>query len=203
MHFRPILLSLAFSALTVLGADKVAYLNLETVFNEYYRTLQENYLFEQQMRTYQDRLKMMEEEQQETVQKAKAARDAAEDDLSSQQEKEEARRKFVGYAERIREKEAEIMQFRETDGQQLHVKQASTIHALVLELTGKIKEYAKANGYTHVYEVSGQTSAQSPVLLVYPEDQDITAAVTQFVNNGHEKELQEAKKQIEELKAAK
>ena len=202
MHFRPILLSLAISALTVLGADKVAYLNLETVFNEYYRTFQENYLFEQQTISFQNRLKMMDEELQETTRKAEAARDAAEDDLRSQQEKEEARRKFVGYVERIREKQAEIMQFRETDGQQLHIKQTSTIRALVQELTGKIKEYAKANGYTHVYEVSGLTSAQSPVLLVYPDDQDITAAVTKFVNNGHEKELQEAKKQIEELKAA-
>ena len=203
MHFKAIILSLAASALAVVAADKVAYLNLEKVFNEYYRTYQENYQFEQQRISYQNRMRLMEEEYEETMRKAEAARDAAEDDLRSQQEKEDARRKFIGYMERIREKQAEIMQCRETDGQQLHARQANTIHALVEELTGKIREYAKANGYTHVYEVSGLTSAQAPTLLVYPEDQEITAAVTQFVNNGHEKELQEAKKQIEELKEEK
>lgn len=186
--------------LAVFGADKVAYLNLETSFNEYYRTCQENYQFELQTMSFQDRLKVMEEEYQETMKKAAEAREAAEDDLRSQQEKEEAKRRFLGYVERVKDKEQEIMRFRQVEGQQLRTKQSETIHALVLELTAKVKEFAKAQGYTHVYEVSGLTSAQAPVLLVYPEELNITAEFTKYINAGHEQELADAKKQLEDLK---
>ncbi|MBP1582714.1 MAG: hypothetical protein J6866_02055, partial [Victivallales bacterium] len=97
------------------GADKVAYLNMDKAFNGYYRTLQENYLFEQQMLAYREKLQVLQEEFQSALKEAENARAAAEDELASEADREESKRRFQVFAERVQAKEREIMRSRQTE----------------------------------------------------------------------------------------
>jgi len=174
---------------------------MEKVFNGYYKTIQENYQFELQTIDYRDRLKLLDDECRAAYKEAEAAREEAENELRSQQERDESARRFRLLAERVQAKEREMVKFRQTEGQQLQARQAGTVHKLVEELTALIKDYTKKQRYTMVYEVSGMSTNQTPLLLLYPEDKEITDILLRVVNAGHENEAKEAKKKIEELEA--
>lgn len=181
------------------GADKVAYLNMDKAFNGYYRTLQENYLFEQQMLAYREKLQVLQEEFQSALKEAENARAAAEDELASEADREESKRRFQVFAERVQAKEREIMRSRQTELTKLQERQETTVKKLATELAQKAREFAKEKGLTHVYEVSGFSLSQMPFLLVYPEEQEITEEFSKVINQGHEKELKEAQDKLATL----
>ena len=186
-------------SLLAAGADKVAYLNMDKAFNGYYRTLQENYKFEQQMLAFRDKLQVMQEEFQSALKEAENARAAAEDELASAADREESKRRFQVFAERVQAKEREIMRSRQTELTKLQEVQETTVKKLAAELAQKAKEFAKERGLTHVYEVSGFSLSQMPFLLVYPEDQEITEEFSKVINQGHEKELKDAQDKLAAL----
>jgi len=197
-NLRLLLLTCLFTALAF-GADKVAYLNMDKAFNGYYRTLQENYLFEQQMLAYREKLQVMQEEFQNALKEAESAREAAEDELASAADREESKRRFQVFAERVQAKEREIMRSRQTELAKLQERQETTVKKLAAELAQKAKEFAKEKGLTHVYEVSGFSLSQMPFLLVYPEELEITEEFSKAINQGHELELKEAKDKLATL----
>lgn len=193
---------LLLSALSMLpAADKTAYLNMEKVFEGYFKTIQENLQFELQKQNFEERLSLLREEFQSSTREAQKLEKEARNDLLSQEARDGAKRKLSMLMERLQLKREELMTFRQEGYQSLQGTRNTVEETLIKDLTEQVKNYSRDKGLTHVYEVSGRSLNRVPVLMVYPEEQEITAEVLQLVNVGHETELAEAKQKYEEAKA--
>lgn len=193
---------LLFAILALLpAAETTAYLNMEKVFEGYYKTIQENLQFELQKQNFEERLGLLREEFQTSTREAQKLEKEVRNDLLSQEARDGAKRKLSMLMERLQLKREELMTFRQEGYQSLQGTRNAVEETLIKDLTEQVKNYSRDKGLTHVYEVSGRSLNRIPVLMVYPEEQEITEAILQLVNVGHETELAEAKQKYEEAKA--
>ena len=186
--------------LAVNAADKVAYLNMEKVFENYYKTVQENYQFELQKQDFDERHGIMRDEYQNSLKEAQRTESDMKNELLSQEAREDSRRKLGVLMERLQVKRDELVKFRQEGMQSLQNTRAQVEDNLIKDLTDLVQRYATEKGYTHVYEVSGRSLNRVPVLLVYPKELEITDDVVSQINRGHESELQEARNKVEAMK---
>ncbi|MFA6930666.1 MAG: OmpH family outer membrane protein [Lentisphaeria bacterium] len=188
------------SLIALQAADKVAYLNMEKVFENYYKTIQENYQFELQKMNYEERHSVMRTEYQNSLKEAQRAESDMKNELLSQEARDDSRRKLGVLMERLQVKRDELMKFRQEGMQGLQSTRATVEEGLIKDLTDQVKLYAGEKSFTHVYEVSGRSLNRVPMLMVYPVDQEITDDIVTYINRGHESELQEAKNKVDALK---
>ncbi|MGI5924728.1 MAG: OmpH family outer membrane protein [Lentisphaeria bacterium] len=180
-------------AFTAAAQEKKAYINMEKIFEEYYKTVNANIVFEQQKQDFEERVKMLRGELEALAKETQKFEEDSQNELLSMAVREDARRKFQLRLERLRGKNEEFERFRQENMQRLQRIRGSKEEELVEELLTMVRKFAEVRGYTHVYEISGRTLNRVPVLLVYPKDQDVTDVVINIANAGHEGELAEAK----------
>ena len=172
-----------------LFAQNVAYVNMEKVFESYYKTVTENIKFEEERQNFLTGMNVLRDEFENTRKDYNAAVRDSKNDLLGEE----------ALAARLEQKQDEIMRYRQQSLTELDGRQQAATQAIVNELTAQVKKYASEKGFDLVYEVSGRTMNRVPVLLVYPEDKEITDAVVKVVNAGHEQERDEAKARLEKL----
>ncbi|MDD3952401.1 MAG: OmpH family outer membrane protein [Lentisphaeria bacterium] len=186
--------------IAIQAADKVAYLNMEKVFENYYKTVQENFQFEMQKQDFEERHAIMRDEYQSSLKEAQRTESDMKNELLSQEAREDSRRKLGVLMERLQVKRDELMKFRQEGMQSLQNTRGTVEEGLIKDLTEQVQRYSTEKGFTHVYEVSGRSLNRVPVLLVYPKEQEITDDIVSNINRGHESELQEARNKVEALK---
>lgn len=186
MTLRPWLLSLALlasvpaSAAPEVGAAK--FIDLDKVFNEYYKTkLADAQLKEQAEQFNDERAKLV--ESYEAMQKDF---NDARDKSSSPALEEEARNKLRSQAEEklveIREQETKIRNFDNTRRKQLEEQGRRMRKRIVDEIREKVQEHAKNQGYLSVTDVSGQSLNGVAIVLYVDSKADITADMVGLLN---------------------
>ncbi|HOG49014.1 MAG TPA: OmpH family outer membrane protein [Lentisphaeria bacterium] len=190
---------LAAAAMTV-AQDKIAYLNMEKIFEGYYKTVNANISFEQRKQDFEDRLQLIRDELNSRISEVRKLEAEVKNDLLGAEAREEARRKLQQNFDRYTAIRDEHDRFRQSGMQELQRVRASTEEELVEDLLAVIKKFAADNGYTHVIEVTGKTFNRIPVFLVYPENADITSEILKIINIGHEEEYAQAKKRLEDIR---
>lgn len=201
MKIRLFMAAFIFCGLVAMqAADKVAYLNMEKVFENYYKTVQENFQFEMQKQDFEERHAIMRDEYQSSLKEAQRTESDMKNELLSQEAREDSRRKLGVLMERLQVKRDELMKFRQEGMQSLQNTRGTVEEGLIKDLTEQVQRYSTEKGFTHVYEVSGRSLNRVPVLLVYPKEQEITDDIVSNINRGHESELQEARNKVEALK---
>ena len=193
-------LALVAAGLFAQSAVKRGYVNMETVFNEYYKTTNENVNFETQRRQMNATFAVMRNEYRASLEEYRKAKEEAENELLSNDKREAAKGRIQVLEGRLTQKQEEMQQFRERSLGQLQQRQQQVTEALLKELFDQLRKFADAKGYGEILEVSGRTMSRTPAVLVYPPEMDITAALVKQVNAGHEKEKQEASAKLEELR---
>ena len=190
----------AVAILSASAADKVGYLNMDTLFTSYYKTVNANISFEQKKREVDDRMGVLRSGIEEIVRELKKLEAEAQNELLADSVREEALKKYRTRADIFGQKREEFERARQESLQELRRIQVDTEALLVGELTKLVKSHAAANGFTHIVDISGQSMNRIPFLLVYPEKDEITQALVALANQGHEKELEESKAKLEELR---
>lgn len=193
----------ALLAVTALATaqDKIAYLDMEKVFEGYYKTVQANIGFEQRKQDFEDRLQILREELNSRISEVRRLEADVKNDLLGEDAREEARRKLQQHFDRYTAIRDEHDRFRQNGMQELQRVRANTEDELVADLIGVVKKFAADNGFTHVIEVTGKTFNRIPVFLVYPEKDDITSDILKLINVGHEEEYALAKKRLEDIRS--
>ena len=186
-----------------MAQEKVGYIDMNELFESYYKTVNANIGFEQKKHEVDDKLSVLRKGMEELFRELKKLEEEARNDLLAQNVREEAANKLKTRAEIFEQKRSEFDRERQNSLQQLRRIQMEAESTLVAELRKAVRNHATANGYTHVVDISGQTMNRIPVFLVYPEKQSITAQLIAEVNKGHEQELTEAKAKLEKIKAGK
>ena len=198
---RITLLALLLSAASLL-AQKVAYVNMETVFNGYYKTVSENIRFEEERQNFFTGREVLQSEFDSTRKEFLDAVNKARNDLLGEDTQREAAQKAEALRARLEQKQEEIARYQQQARSEISERQQKTTTRLLQELQTQLEKYAAEMGYEMVYEVSGRTLNQVPVLLVYPKDKEITEAMVKLVNVGHEKEKEEAEAKLEKMRKA-
>ena len=149
-----------------LWAQKVAYVNMETVFNEYYKTANENIRFEEERQNFLTGLEVLRTEFESTRKEFNDARGMAQNVLVGEENQKAAAQKAEALGARLAQKEEEIIRYQQQARAEIEERQQSATNRLLEELQAQLEKYAAEKGYEMVYEVSGRTLNRVRVLLV-------------------------------------
>lgn len=202
MKIRSLLLMLVMSVMCVRGADVTLYVNLETLFDNYYKTLAANLSFEDRKQEVDDQLQLIRREIVALNEDAKKLDAEMRNDLLSQDAREAAGRKLQMAADRLRVKTREYDKTRQDLMQNLQKIRAQREEELVKDILAVVDTIADSKKATHVIEVSGKTLNRVCVYLRYPKELEITDEVLKRLNKGHEDELKTATEALEKKRAA-
>ncbi len=190
----------ALLALTLAAAEKTGYVNMETVFNSYYKTVNENINFENQRKSFVDAMDIYRKEYQASLQEYQKAKADTENELLSAEARTAAASRVKLLETRLQQKQEEIMEFRDNGMREIEAKQQSVTNALAEDLLAQARQYAAAHGYTLVLEVSGKSLSRIPVVITYPKEAEFTDDLVQVINAGHEKEKADAQTRLDALR---
>ena len=188
------------ACVAVRAAERFAYVNMETVFNEYYKTVNENINVENLRKQYLDGFNLLKDEFQASLAEYQKAGADADNALLSDEVRENARNKAQLLENRLQQKQEEVMRYRQDSLGEIENRQMQIVEKLAEELVEQVRKYAEAQGYTTVLEVSGKSLNRVPLVLSYPKEQEITDAVVKLVNAGHEAEKIEAQAKLDDLR---
>ena len=186
-------------ACTARAAD-TAYINMETIFEGYYKPVRANTGFEQKKKDFEERVDILRDELKSMVAETKKVDDEAANELLSNAARDEARNKLRLKVERLRSKEDEFGQFRRSGMAELNRSRLATEEELIKDISEFVRTYCKSKGFRLVYDINGRSLNRMPVVLVYPPEEEITPAVLAEINKGHEQDLKQATAELEALR---
>ena len=181
--------------------DKTIYVNLETIFENFYKTINANIAFEDQKKDFEARLGLIREEMQNLEKQAQRYNEEVQNDLLPRETRETSQRSLQAAVDRLRAKKREYDQNQEEGLRNLQRIRMKREEDLVSDILTTINKYADEVGATHVIEVSGKTFNRVQVYLRYPKEKDVTQAILKLVNLGHEDELAAAKAKLDTIRA--
>lgn len=202
MKLRIALLTAALvCGLRLSAQDKIIYVNLETIFENFYKTVNANIAFEDQKKDFEARLSLIRDEMQNLDKQAQRYDEEVRNDLLPRETRETSQRSLQAVVERLRAKKRELDQNHEEGLRNLQRIRMKREEDLVNDILSVVNKYADEIGATHVIEVSGKTFNRVQVYLRYPKEKDVTETLLKRVNQGHEDELAAAKAKLESIRA--
>ncbi|MBR4901375.1 MAG: OmpH family outer membrane protein [Victivallales bacterium] len=180
--------------------EKTIYVNLETIFENFYKTVNANIAFEDQKKDFEARLGLIREEMQNLEKQAQRYNEEVQNDLLPRETRETSQRSLQAAVDRLRAKKREYDQNQEEGLRNLQRIRMKREEDLVNDILSTVNKYADEVGATHVIEVSGKTFNRVQVYLRYPKEKDVTQAILKLVNLGHEDELAAAKAKLETIR---
>ena len=184
-RFRKVFLLLLFAAVFITfesAAAKIAVVDLEKIFREFYKSRIAEDAIKQQAsayRKYADRLNV---ELQELIRAAQAARSTALNIALSPAEKQKAEQTAEEKTKAVRAKEAEIKLFIQERSRDMRRMEMVKRAEILKEIRAEISKRAAAEGYDFVFDCSGRTMNDQPTVLYYPERNNITNSVIRELN---------------------
>ena len=164
------------------SSAKIAVVDLEKVFREYYKSRIAEDLIKQQAAAYRKYIMQLQEELQQLSEAVKTARRNALNIALSQEEKNKADAEAAAKAKAFRAKEAELKLFAEERSADMRKLENSKRAEIMSDIRAELKKRASAGGFDFVFDSSGRSMNDQPALLVYPERNDITNAVIRELN---------------------
>ncbi|MCQ2352610.1 MAG: OmpH family outer membrane protein [Victivallaceae bacterium] len=164
------------------AVDRIALIDLEKVFREYYKSRIAEDAIKQQAESYRSYLSRLNEQLNAAIEKARTTRSNALNIALSAKEREDAEKLAAQANAAVNEKKAEIELYvsaRTQDMRNLETKKRAEI---MEDIQKEIRRRAAAEGYAFVFDVSGKTTNDQPVVLVYPKGNDITDPVIGELN---------------------
>jgi Skp family chaperone for outer membrane proteins len=165
---------------------KIRYINMERLFQEYYKTLEKDNQFKAKKQSIDDSVKQDIKKIEDLMTQAKAARETSTKFALSQDERDKAllaARELESQAQRA---EASLKEYANNAGKGLQVEYVNMRNEIVDYLIKFIKDYAKLDGIEMVIDVSGMTANALPVIIAYDQTKEITDLIIQTLNQGHE-----------------
>jgi outer membrane protein len=174
------------SSLAIAQSDlgRVVFVDMNKVFDEFYKTkLAEGQLKEQEAE-YRDELKKMVDSFKKLQEAFRQAREESEDRVLSEEARNARRAEAEEKLVELREMESKIRRFEETRRRQIADQMKRVRDKLVVEIKETLSGYAKKEGFIAVLETSGDNLNGVPNVLYYDPSRDITAALIDLLNTG-------------------
>lgn len=197
--FSTLALAAFLAAGNVNAADEVAFIDLQEVFKQFYKTQ----LAQDQMRQQADNIKMEREEIETEIAAMKEEIEALRADSRDETLSDEVRASKRDLLEEklvdLQKKEQEMVKFGELRMKQLDQQNQRRTKMLIDEIYDAVINYAKVQDYATVIDRSAQSRIGTDVVLYTSPKVDITADVLAVLNKGRESaEVEESKMKVEE-----
>ncbi len=182
--FPALFLALMLPLAAVQAADEVAYVDLQEIFKQFYKTQ----LAQDQIRQQADDIKLEREEIEVEVNKMKdeieILRTDSRDETFTEAERENKRDLLEEKLVELQKKETDMAEFEKLRMEQMEQQNTRMTKKLFDEIHEVIIQHAKAAGYSAVVDRSAQSRIGSEVVLYTSPKVDITADVLEILNKG-------------------
>jgi outer membrane protein len=164
--------------------DRIVFVDMNKVFDQFYKTkLAEGQLKEQEGE-YRDELKKMVDQFKELQETFKLAREESEDRVLSEEARSARRAEAEEKLVELREMEGKIRRFEETRRRQIADQMKRVRDKLVVEIKETLAGYATSQKFIAVVETSGDNLNGVPNILYFDPARDITPALVDLLNTG-------------------
>ena len=163
---------------------KIAVVEMDKIFQEYYKTKQTDAVLKQKQGIYQAWAKKLGESRQKLQDEFNILRDAAQNIAFSSNEREKKRLAAQKKYEEFKKKEAELEQYVQQKSQEYKTLISKMHEKLLGEIYTEIKRYAVLKGYNFVFDKSGKSINTVPIIIYSSPQHDITDAILKHLNRG-------------------
>lgn len=169
-----------------------AYIDMSEVFRNYYKTAERQKSLERREDVLQDEIEEKAEELEGLQEKFQELQEKAENVGLNESARSGHAADAEATARRFQAKQQQFQRFVQEKQNELQQRYMEMREELVEEITEKVDEYAEEEGLDLVYDVSGLTNNMLPVIMRYPEEEEITQTIIDLINKGHEDEVEPA-----------
>jgi len=164
---------------------KIAVLDMDQVFQNYYKTKIADSTLKQQAEIYKAWIKKLNESLTKLEEEFKVVRDASQNIALSASERETKRFEAQKKYREIREKQVELEQYTSEKTQQYKQLETQKRDDILAEIAKEVKRRATLEGYTLVLDKSGKTLNGIPSIIYSSPTADITDPVITELNRGN------------------
>ena len=164
------------------GECKIAVVDLEKVFREYYKSKIAEDMIRRQAGIYRNYLERLANELKTAQAQAANARADVLNIGLSEAERAKAEKTAAQAIRTVSEKRAEIELYRSGREKDMQKLEADKRKEIMADINAELKKRAAAGGYTYVFDSSGKTTNNQGAILIYPESHDITSEVITNLN---------------------
>lgn len=168
------------------GADEIAYVDLQEVFKQFYKTQ----LAQDQIRQHADDIKLEREELDDELKVMKeeieVLRADSRDETLSEEVRQNKRDQLEEKLVEMQKKESEMTDFEKLRRQQMEQQNQRMTKKLFDEIHDAIIQFAKSKGFSSVIDRSAQSRIATDVILYTSPKMDITADILAVLNEGRE-----------------
>lgn len=180
--FVPVLAALFLAATVAYGAERIAVVDLEKVFREYYKSRIAEDTIRSQGETYRGYLVQLNDRREKLRAEARIAIQNSQNVALSPEEMQKARQTAAKLQTTLKELDSEIEIYQENMIKSIRELERSKRAEIVADIEKCVRKRAAAEGYLYVFDSSGRTMNEQPALLVFPKSCDLTDVVIEELN---------------------
>ena len=181
--FLAVLFAFVSALAPVLGAaERIAVVDLEKVFREYYKSRIAEENLRTQGETYRAYLLQLNDQRVKLADLVRKAKFDAQSYALSVEEREKAEKKAAELERQLNEKVSEIKLYAESSGKALRELEQKKRTEIMEDIRKCIRRRGAAEGYLYIFDSSGKTMNEQPAILVFPDSCDITKVVIEDLN---------------------
>ena len=178
----------------VAGDLKFAFIDMEEIFQGYYKTVTADNTIKQQTEIYKEYALNLEKEREAIQGEFNALRDISQNIALSEEIRDEKRNEAQTKFLLLQEKEKEMQEYQKGKRLDLRKQYEEQRNKIVKEIVEKVAVVAEEQNYDLIIDRSGNTLNGIPVIIYYKKELDITDSILEWVNKGHEYQLPSSRK---------
>ncbi len=164
------------------AGSRIAVADLKRIFDEYYKSRIAEEFIKQQTEAAKVYLGVLTKQLDGLKTELRRAGTNAANMALDPAQKSKAESDAAALAGQVRSKEAEIQLYIAERKREMLNLESRKRAEIISDIRAEIKRRATAEGYDFVFDSSGFTTNQQPAVLLFPEKNDITAAVIRELN---------------------
>jgi outer membrane protein len=162
-------------------APKIALIDMQEAFKQYYKTEDAQERLKQDMAGYQKSMEDKREDYRKLVEQIKALQDGAKDPSMAESAKKEKEQKLKEKVTEAQTRENEMNQFAQQTSKMFQDSQQRMRKTIVEEINKEIEVFAKGK-YSLILDKSGMTLNGTPAIVYTEGMTDITSEIVKILN---------------------
>ncbi|MBQ4337498.1 MAG: OmpH family outer membrane protein [Lentisphaeria bacterium] len=162
--------------------ERIAVVNMETVFRQYFKSRIAADTLRQQSEVYRTYIMAEQDKLREVEKEMNAARDAAQNLALSAAERESKKQLFEAKEKELRQKKAALNRYMVERNRTLSNVEKNKRQEILADIRAEAAKQAVSGGYTFVLDSSGMTTSGIPAVLYAPPTADLTAKILKSLN---------------------
>lgn len=185
--------AVSFMLLSVSAAGKIMTVNIEKLFNSYYKTPQVENIVQKQAQVYQNYINKKMEKLRDLNAKFRVELDKAQNVSLSSADRSKAAQNAEKYNSEIRLLRTEMETYSTEKRKEMAKLTLEKRASLMQDITDCVRKVAQGMAADFVFDVSGKTTHQIPALIYANPATDITNDVLKILNKGNVPEKKDKK----------